>query len=695
MAKPFKIFLIVVGVFLALIAIAALAVTFAVNPDNYKGKIVTSVKDQTGRDLTIGSIKLSVFPWLGASVQGVTVGNAQGFGPEPFAQLAEVDVRVKLLPLFHRRVEIGKVTVNGLALNLAKDKEGHDNWSDLSKHDEKAGHSHVEGEIKTGKPFAVTVGGIAIKDASFAYADAQKGAAYKIDKLSVETGPVELNEPLDVTIAFLISSAQPKLESDVKISFTAIAKLDEKTYELKDLKVDSTTKGDTVPGGSQKASVRGGALYDQGKGAFTFSDGVLEAAGLTLNASVHGEGLNGDSPALTGKIATNTFNPKELAKSFGVALPPTADAKALTAASFSTTIGGDTKNAKLENLTLKLDQTTATGNVTIKDFAAPLIQFALKADSFDADRYLAPASAAGKDDKASGGGDFKKTQIPVDALDAINASGTVALNSLKLKGMSLSDILVTINAPKGQPKTEVLAAKLYGGKVAQEAKLTPGKTPKYDMKLGLAGVNSAPLLKDLSGKTYLSGLGNFNLNFASTGSTVGDILQAMSGATALSFQNGAVEGFNLEQTLQQARALYKGEPLPAASGPARTEFKDLKGSGKITNGVLDTDTLNIAGSGFSAAGDGTINLVDQTLDYLLTVSADKYPELKGTKVPVKLTGSLTDPKVKLDAGSLVKGRAQQEVQKQEEKLKSKFGDFLNKKLGPKPAPAPEEKPSGG
>src|SRR6185436_16615177 len=98
---------------------------------------------------------------------------------------------------------------------------------------------------------------------------------------------------------------------------------------IKDLKLDSTTKGATVPGGSQKASMKGSAVYDMDKGTFTFSDGVLEAAGLTINAALAGEGLSTETPKLSGKISSNTFNPKEVAKSFGVALPPTSDATAL------------------------------------------------------------------------------------------------------------------------------------------------------------------------------------------------------------------------------------------------------------------------------------------------------------------------------------------------------------------------------
>ena len=107
-------------------------------------------------------------------------------------------------------------------------------------------------------------------------------------------------------------------------------------------------------------------------------------------------------------------------------------------------IAADPDNARLENLTLKLDQTTATGGLTIRNLADPVIDFALKADSFDADRYLAPPTEEKAAESKEGGGDFKDTPIPVEALDAVNATGTIQLGALKLKGMSFTDIRIAL-----------------------------------------------------------------------------------------------------------------------------------------------------------------------------------------------------------------------------------------------------------
>jgi AsmA protein len=704
MARPFKIFLYIVAGFFALIVLAAIALPLIIDPNDYKDEAATATKDATGRELKItGDIDLTVFPWLGAKVAGVELGNAKGFGPEPFAQVAEMNVGVKLMPLlFDRRVEVDTIRIDGLALNLTKNADGTTNWADLSQEDKQK--AEKEAQQQTGKPFAFTVGGIDVKNATFNYTDKQSGAAYKVDKLSIETGAVELDKPLDVTISFLMNSAQPPLESDVKIAFTAAADLEKKVYEVKELKVDSTTKGESVPGGSQKASVRANARYDGAQGSFALNDAVLEAAGMTVNAAVQGTGLSGEAPQLSGKLSSNTFNPKDVAKSFGVVLPPTADEQALTQASFAANIAGGTKNARLEGLTLKLDQTTATGSVTIQDFATQAIQFALKADAFDADRYMAPkAEGEAKGGDGKGAGDIKSTPLPNALLDALNAKGTIDLGKLKAKNLSFTNIQIVLNALKGAPKTQEMTATLYGGRIKQTLRYTRNSPARYDMTLGLDAVNSAPLLKDLIGKSYLSGLSNFDLKVSSGGETVGSFLQALSGAVGTNFKEGAVEGFDLQRTLESAKALYAGQAPPADAGPARTEFKDLRAAGKITNGILDTDTLDVKGSWYQLGGDGKVNLVEQTVNYVLypTVTGERFKELSGTKIPVAVTGSWYDPKIKVDLEGVLRGRVKQELRQQEDKLKEKatqkFGDFLQKQLGPKPAepapaPAPAESP---
>jgi len=708
MAKPFKIFLWIVGALIALLALAAIALPLIIDPNNYKGRITGAVGEETGRELTIGGdIGLTLFPWLGLELQDVTLANAKGFGDQPFAHFDEVEARIRVLPLlFDRRVEVGRVLVDGLVLNLAKAADGTNNWADLAEpKDEADKPAAPPSEAPAGEPLTFSVGSVEIKNATFSYADAASGAAYKIENLNVTTGKVEPGEPLDVTLGFLANATQPQVTADVKLALTVLADTAAKVYELQKMQLELVTSGPTIPGGKQEMKARATARYDQGKGSFTLADAVVEAGGLNLTANAQGEGLGTETPKLTGKLATNTFSPRVVAQGFGVVLPPSADASVLSQASFAADIGGDPQNVRLGNLTLKLDQTTATGFVDVKNLADPAIEFALKADKLDADRYLPPPAdgkAAKKEEQPANQG---SGEIPIDALDKLDVRGTAELAALTLKGVAMSNVKLTLNAPKGQVKTQELSAQLYGGRIVQSARITPGATPKYDVKAGLEQINAAPLLQALADKQFLSGLGNLNLGITTSGKTTDALLAALNGSMAASLVNGAIEGINLQQTLEQAKALYRREAMPAAAaGPARTEFRDFKTAGKIVNGVLKTDSLSAKGAWYNLGGDGSISLVGQTIDYVLKptiTGSTSLKELEGTTIPVRISGPLFSPKVKVDLEGVLKDRAKQEVKqelkKQEDKLKGKLGEeldrFFRKQAPAQPAPAePEAQP---
>ena len=94
MGKVLKILAILVVVLVLVVAGGAAAIVMLVDPNDYRGEIETAVRDNTGRELTLGGeIGLSVFPWLGLTLNDARLSNAPGFGDKPFASLG-----VEILP---------------------------------------------------------------------------------------------------------------------------------------------------------------------------------------------------------------------------------------------------------------------------------------------------------------------------------------------------------------------------------------------------------------------------------------------------------------------------------------------------------------------------------------------------------------------------------------------------------------------
>ncbi|MGH8504584.1 MAG: AsmA family protein, partial [Stenotrophobium sp.] len=689
MNRALKILLIVVGAIVGLFIVAAIALPLLFNPNNYRQQLTDLGSKQLNRQLTLGDIKLSVFPWLEVKVGDVSIANAQGFGAEPFAQVKELDIGVKLLPLlFDRKIETSTLTLDGLRLNLAKNAKGDNNWSDIGKSTTPPPAATPKDNGGTAVDLNdISISGIEVDDAAIGYNDAQGNKHYSVEKLNLKTGTLHDSKPFDVSLSLALSSTAPQANAKITLNGKVMADTSTKIYHVSDMKLLVSLSGAAVPGGAQDVTLGGDLDFNQASGAMKFSKGELQAAGLTLDTEITGENLLGDAPRLTGPITVKSFSPRNIMSKLGMTAPITSDRKALTDASLSAQYNGSFKSAMLDNVKLKLDQTNITGNIGMSDFATQAIQFALKADQLDADGYMAPKpdKAVVSDAGAGKPSDVNAIKIPTGALDALNIDGSVDVGTLKLSGLKLSDVHLKIAGSQGKAKQQTLTARLYGGQIMQSSRFGGGKT--YAMKTQLKTIDAGPLLKDFLGKDYVSGIGSVDMDVTSAGNTVGSLRKALNGTVRFNLQNGAVKGFNLGQIIRGARAMISGQQLSAADNSQKeTDFASLSASGKIINGILKSDDLDAKSPIFRLAGTGQIDLVNDTIDYLAKPTivesssgqgGKELSDLRGLTIPIQLSGTFSAPQYKLQLNDLLKQKAAGEIQKQLDKHK----DEINKKLG--------------
>ena len=177
--------LLVVGI-VALLVIAGLAIKFFFDPNDFKDDLETAVRDVTGREFTIeGDLGFSLFPWLALETGRMTLGNADGFGEDPFFQIDSASLSVKIMPLlFREELSIGTASLDSLRVNLAIDETGRTNWDDLLERQELADEVQVEEDtgpsVTVEKDLALDVANIAIRDAAFTYRDDQAGTSYRL-----------------------------------------------------------------------------------------------------------------------------------------------------------------------------------------------------------------------------------------------------------------------------------------------------------------------------------------------------------------------------------------------------------------------------------------------------------------------------------------------------------------------------------
>ena len=188
MRKPFKIILIGLALFLCLSGIGAWYAVSFVNPTQLTGLLSSSVKAATGRDLKItGPVTLKLFPSVGVKAEQVSLSNAPWASAPEMLSIKSIELEVKLLPLFLKRVEISTMKLAGLEAHLQANKSGQNNW-DLTPPTvgDGAGKSPPASGTESDESNFVAIETITVSDTRISYEDGDGPAKIiSVPKLSL------------------------------------------------------------------------------------------------------------------------------------------------------------------------------------------------------------------------------------------------------------------------------------------------------------------------------------------------------------------------------------------------------------------------------------------------------------------------------------------------------------------------------
>ncbi|NCF30236.1 MAG: AsmA family protein, partial [Gammaproteobacteria bacterium] len=491
MKGPLKWLVGVVGVIVVLFVAAAIVLPLVIDPNDYKQELIAQVKERTGRDLRIdGDIELSVFPWIGLKLGKIALSNAAGFDNPVFASTDKVSIRVKLLPLFSKRLEMDTVTVHGLTLNLARDRNGRSNWDDLAKAggDTGAGDPSTPTGTSNGSEaraaVALAIGGLDITNANLSWDDASQGQRFAIDNLSLQTGAISAGEPVDLKLALDVQVSEPAISGHVSVEGRLAYDQERQLARVDDFEVEADFTGEQLPGGSARIRLTADVAHDAGKKTLLVEALQLEAEDMKLTGQLRVNNID-TSPTASGAISIAEFDLKKLLQTLSKDAPQTSDPNALTRVSLDATIDGKANQLFVKPLTIRMDDSTITGEVAVPDVKSQALRFTLAVDAIDMDRYLPPeqekagaaapvAATPGAAASATAGSD-----VPNEALRQLDVAGRMTIAKLKAAKLNLSGVNVTVKAKDGLIRLNPLRANLYNGtyrgNITVDAR---GKTPR-------------------------------------------------------------------------------------------------------------------------------------------------------------------------------------------------------------------------
>jgi AsmA protein len=200
-----------------------------------------------------------------------------------------------------------------------------------------------------------------------------------------------------------------------------------------------------------------------------------------------------------------------------------------------------------------------------------------------------------------------------------------------------------------------------------------GDIPSLSLDEHLAEVDMHRLLGDTTGGNRLSGRGTVSLKASAQGRGADAMLKSLNGHLEASIADGAIDGVDLSHEFGIAQALLARTSASTREDTRRTQFDTFRLSADIANGVATTKDLTIASQSLRVTGQGSANLSNKAVNFQLLASIST-PIAAIDNIPLLVTGTYSDPKVRPDLDKLVKGELKQRLQDVlHDKLQGLFG----------------------
>ena len=625
----------IIGVSLIAVFIAALILLPKfVDLKQYKPRIEAQVSKATGRAFSLGDdLHLSLFPYASLSFSDLHLGSLPGFKEKDVIIVKSFDVRVKLVPLLFKDIQVKRFLLKGARLVLETGSDGRSNWEFSAKTtpelsaktpaETKKPKKAESGEGLSLKAF--TLGELAVTDGSVLWLDHKKKERKEISDVTLLLRDVSLDRPIGVTFS---------------------ARLDKQPFSL---------KGNVGPIGK---------ILGKGTIPLDLSVKAFEQVAIGLKGNVVDPATQ---PEFDLTINVSPFSPRKLLVAMGKALTvSTSDPGMLNRVSFKAGIKGDSKNVSVSDGVLDMDESKVNFTIKAGSFAKPQVAFNMEIDQIDLDRYLPPADQKKTGEKKIGDKEPKATapkegkKNDYSKLRQLSLNGKMRIGKLKIKNAKIERVDLSLTGEKGIFNLQPFTMLLYQGDVTGSGIFSvQDDVPRTNIQLKLDNVQAGPLFLDVLKKDFLEGMLKAQIDLIIKGDDAVAIKSTLNGNGNLLFKDGAIKGVDLDGMVHNAKAAFglaeKGEKVP------RTDFSELHVPFLVKNGLVSTVNTALISPLIRLTASGNADLIKELLDFRLE------PKLVGTykgqgdtkdrsglMVPVLVTGSFSSPKFRPDLEGMFK-----------------------------------------
>ncbi len=698
-----------------------LAATF--NPNEYKGEIIRAVKEGSQRTLHLdGDIRLRVFPYIGASLEKVSLFEYKS--EKIFASVDTVKVSLELFPLLRHELIVDDVIVKGLSANIVKHKDGTTNLDDLFGQKKEEGKKQVRFDIAS----------VLLKNARISYLDEGVGEQYALNLEKLETGRIAYGVPVKLELTADANGKQ--LDLNAQLAGTLTFDPEKKQYAMTETKLRVTGSVQDIsdlkltPSGDMGADLASRALSAKefelnasgnqngspfearlSLPEFQASKEKISAQHLKFDAKLDNGNLvaglslpdlSGNAQSFSGsKLLLNlALQMPDQALNFRLASPVSGslDSTRLTLNQLDITVNGqfDTMPGKPVSSEMKgsanIDgkgktlqavlsggflQSRVSAKIGVYGFPDPEVKFDADFDQFDVDLYMPKRAKAEQSDKP----------FDLSFLRKLNLDGSLSLGRLTVENVKASDVKLNIASHHGNLLVSPFSARLYRGSANGSLGVNANAIPSFDVDANLSGIDIAALTRDAADFDMLEGSGNVAAKVSMQGDRVSSMKKSMSGNVSLHLADGAITGINIAQKLRDAKGMLTGQQTALSDQSQKTDFSELKGTFKINHGVAHNEDLALKSPLIRAAGSGDIDIGEGRMNYLAKVmlagtleGQGGLDQVRGITVPVRIEGPFSKLKYTLDFGAMATEAAKQKLDEAKKQIKGRAEEQLKDSL---------------
>jgi AsmA protein len=144
----------IIGIVVAVLIVAALALPFLINVNSFRPQIESRLTDALGRPVKVGNLSLSILSG-GVGADDLSIADDPKFSNAPFIKAKSLKVGVEMVPLiFNKQLNVTQIVIDEPEIALLRNQAGVWNFSSLASSSEKskpAEKSSGTGNLSVGK----------------------------------------------------------------------------------------------------------------------------------------------------------------------------------------------------------------------------------------------------------------------------------------------------------------------------------------------------------------------------------------------------------------------------------------------------------------------------------------------------------------------------------------------------------------